>query len=106
MHKNGLPLYREGWLSPVFGFVLFFFLHPLRKQKVGWRMELCQMEMSGNFKATKPKPIFCSNIVPGIIFSLFPYFVSVAVCITWTLAENRISHLQMEKRKEARLNIR
>lgn len=32
----------------------------------------CQMEMFGNFKATKPKPIFCDHVVLGVIFPLFP----------------------------------
>jgi hypothetical protein len=38
--------------------LLFFLLHPLRKQKEGCQMELCQMKMFGNFKATKPKTYF------------------------------------------------
>lgn len=35
-----------------------------------------------------------------------PLPASVAFCITLSLAENRISHLQMEKRDEASQNIR
>lgn len=69
-------------------------------------MGLCQMEMFGNFKATKPEPILCGDIVLHVIFPLFPSLASVAFYITSALAENRISHLQMEKRKEACLNIR